>query len=206
MMAAVWKDKKPVHFLSTCHGLSMGETGRRVAADKEDIPCLKIAFEYNKYKDGVDQFDKSCLGQNYSLEMELVSRKWWVRVLLGLLDGAIHNAYVLYHEAHPEVSRFDFMVALQQQMVENTYDNLLANRKRSQSGEVTEASAENGHRLVRCKGVSNRCRVCYASDGKSGRKTGMKCGTCGVFLCPGQCDQTWHTSIEFESKRAKLSG
>ncbi|GAQ92975.1 hypothetical protein KFL_012320010, partial [Klebsormidium nitens] len=99
MLAAVWQDRQPVHFLSTCHGLSMGETTRRAGSVSEPIVCPEIAFEYNKYKDAVDQFDKSCLGLGYSIEMEIVSRKWWVRVILGLLDGAMHNAYVLYHEA-----------------------------------------------------------------------------------------------------------
>ncbi|GAQ91128.1 hypothetical protein KFL_007310050 [Klebsormidium nitens] len=171
MVAVAWQDKKPVFFLSTCHGLSMGETGRRVAGTREEVPCPEIAFEYNKYKDAVDQFDKSCLGQNYSLEMEVVSRKWWVRVILGLLDGAMHNAYVLYHEAHPEVSRFDFMVTLQQQLVENTFDNLPGANKRGRSGGATTTTgSEEGHFLHRVKGASNRCRVCYAREGKSGTK------------------------------------
>lgn len=168
LLAAVWKDRQPVHFLSTCHGLTMGETGRRSGSKSEMFACPEVAFEYNKYKDAVDQFDKSCLGQNYSIEMGIVSRKWWVRVILGLLDGAMHNAYVIYHEAHPEVSRFDFYVALQQQLVENTFDNNPASRsKRARSTSGTEGSSR-AHYLERMKGKSNRCKVCYSHQGRGG--------------------------------------
>ncbi|GAQ88445.1 transposase [Klebsormidium nitens] len=210
MVAVAWQDKKPVFFLSTCHGLSLGETGRRVAGTREEVTCPEIAYEYNKFKDGVDQFDKSCLMVGYGGEMELVSRKWWVRVMFGLLDGAMHNAYVLYHEAHPEVSRWDFLLALQQQLVENTYDNLPGARKRGRSegaGTATTGSDDrDGHTLERVKGASNRCRVCYAMDGKAGRKVNMKCGACGVFLCPGACDRDWHTLPEFAGTRKNLRG
>jgi hypothetical protein len=204
MVACAWNDRKLVHFLSTCHGLIVGETTRRSGAESDQVPCPEVVYGYNKYKDGVDQFDKSCLGQNYSLEIELVSRKWWIRVILGLLDGAMHNAYVLYHEAHPEVSRFDFYVALQQQLVENTLDNNPAARSKKRARSDTEGSGQE-HFLEKMKGKSNRCRVCYVSLGRSsGTKVNMKCVQCNVWLCPGRCDHEWHNSEEFAQKRARL--
>lgn len=60
--------------------------------------------------------------------MEVVSRKRWIRVWLGLLDSAMVNAHILFREAYPNVSRFDFMVTLQTQLVENTQDNLPTSR------------------------------------------------------------------------------
>jgi hypothetical protein len=62
--------------------------------------------------------------------MEVVSRKWWIRVFLGLLDSAFTNAHILFREVpeNASVSRFDFMIALQEQLVENTQDNLPRSR------------------------------------------------------------------------------
>jgi hypothetical protein len=62
MVALAWKDRQPVYFVSTSHSLVMGEAGRRLGAAYDQIPCPEVAYVYNKYKDGVDQFDKSCLG------------------------------------------------------------------------------------------------------------------------------------------------
>jgi hypothetical protein len=80
MVAFCWMDKQPVLFVTTSHSLEMGEAGRRSGSVVDHVPCPEAAYVYNKYKDGVDQFDKSCLGQNYSTEMEMVSRKWWQRL------------------------------------------------------------------------------------------------------------------------------
>jgi hypothetical protein len=123
MLAVVWKDREPVFFLSTMHGLTEGETGRRLGAERAQVTCPEIAFEYNKYKDGVDQFDKACLGQNYSLELELVSHKWWLRGFIGLIESALQNAYILFKTENPEVARYEFMLTLQEQLVENTQDH-----------------------------------------------------------------------------------
>jgi hypothetical protein len=106
----------------------MGTTGRRSGSAYDQVPCPEAAYVYNQYKDGIDQFDKACLGHSYSVEMEVVSRKWWIRVWLGLLDSAFVNAHILFKEAHANVSRFDFMVTLQTQLVENTQDNMRTSR------------------------------------------------------------------------------
>jgi hypothetical protein len=89
LLACAWMDKKPVHFLSNIHGVDMGEAYRKSGKEDDVVPAPEVAIEYNKYKDGVDQNDKYCLRRMYSLEMEMVCRKWWLKGYLGLLDAAI---------------------------------------------------------------------------------------------------------------------
>ncbi|GAQ90847.1 hypothetical protein KFL_006920015 [Klebsormidium nitens] len=199
MVAFAWKDRQPVFFVSTSHCLLMGETDRRLGAAVDQIPCPEAAYVYNKYKDGVDQFDKACLSQHYSAEMEVVSRKWWIRVFLGLLDSAFSNAYILFKEEHPEVSRFEFMLTLQQQLVENTQDNRLSGR-----GSGGGASNSSQHFCEKTEGNKRRrCRLCALKNmgvEKEGSRTRYYCYACNVPLCFGDCFKEWHNTERLEGR------
>ena len=80
---------------------------------------------YNDHKDAVDQYDKHCLRKNYSVELEMVSRKWWQRLYWGLWDGALANAYIMAwdvgaigrHENATFRDRYDFMCQLSKDMI-----------------------------------------------------------------------------------------
>lgn len=203
MIALAWQDRQPVHFVSTSHCLAMGETGRRSGAECDQVPCPEVSYMYNKYKDGVDQFDKACLGQNYSVELEVVSRKWWIRVFLGLLDSAFSNAHILFREEHPDVSRFDFMVTLQEQLVTNTFDNLP--RYRSKGASVATTSGSDQHFCEKSEGnCRRRCKMCTLKtrgvDGAKGSKTRYYCFTCDVPLCLDECFREWHQTERLEGR------
>jgi hypothetical protein len=159
MVAFCWMDKQPVFFVTTSHSLVMGETGRRSGSVVDRVPCPEAAYVYNKYKDGVDQFDKSCLGQNYSLEMEMVSRKWWHKLFWGLLDSAVSNAYILFRIEHPEVSRFDFYVILQDQLVTNTMDMAVLARSTSTKGGGSVDLSKHSQTLIP-NNKRRRCAMC----------------------------------------------
>lgn len=52
-----------------------------------------MTAEYNKYKDAIDQYDKSCLSRlGGSLQQEMQGQKWWMDLFWGLVDGAVTNA------------------------------------------------------------------------------------------------------------------
>lgn len=53
----------------------------------------------------------------------MVCRKWWLKGYLELLDAAIQNAFILFSQAHPAVSRYAFETTLQEQLINNTLDN-----------------------------------------------------------------------------------
>lgn len=165
MVAVAWKDREPVFFLSTMHGLTEGETGRRQGAERAQVTCPEVAFEYNKYKDGVDQFDKACLGQNYSLELELVSHKWWLRGFIGLIDSALQNAYILFKTENPEVARYEYMLTLQEQLVENTQDNMTASRSARKLIPKSTASCRLSDCLAFCIGPSVACLAFFGARG-----------------------------------------
>lgn len=61
------------------------------------VRCPEVAEHYNLYKDAVDQFDKHCLRDNYSIEKKQVSRRWWLKLYWGLFDSVLVNSYILWY-------------------------------------------------------------------------------------------------------------
>jgi hypothetical protein len=204
MVAFCWMDKQPVLFVTTSHSLDMGVTGRRSGAVVEEIPCPEAAYVYNKNKDGVDQFDKACLLKGYSAEMEIVSRKWWHRLFWGLLDSAVSNAHILFRVAHPDVSRFDFYVTLQEQLVANTMDIVLS-RSMSRGGEPASLPAHFPALIP--DGKRRRCAMCTLKkrgldieDQKEVCHSRYWCPDCQKGFCPDECFREWHTTERLEGR------
>ena len=80
--------KKPVYLVFSMHDQPvMSDNG------KPEI----ITF-YNATKGGVDTFDQTCCFQSYNR----VTKRWPLTVFFGMLNAAVVNAYVLYHEHKPQ--------------------------------------------------------------------------------------------------------
>lgn len=206
MVAVAWVDKRPVLFLSTMHGVGLEEVARRNGAEVDMVACPELAREYNKYKDAVDQYDKLCLKTCYSLEVEMIARKWWHRLYWGLFDGAIQNAWILYDiiQEGGGLDHFSFQMLLQEQLVFNPYVQAKKTPRM-----VTVAPQRAGNRLdlsLRHFSVhaakKSYCVVCVARAAtgvgdKRGSQTRYTCTACtGVPLCIGACFIDFHTLPE----------
>eukprot|EP00898_Chlorokybus_atmophyticus_P006863 jgi/Chlat1/7178/Chrsp57S06834 len=116
LIAVCWKDKKPVFFLSTCHGESHGNVSRMQSDGREaDVPAPDYAVVYNLHKDAVDQYDKYCLKTNYSIQNSpFLSNGGTVLVA---------NMWVCFAHANPTYTCMEFVLELQEQLVHNTLDS-----------------------------------------------------------------------------------
>lgn len=204
--AVAWVDKKPVHFMSSEFGVDVKAVVRRTGSEREEVPCPELAREYNLYKDAVDQFDKLCLKDCYSVEQEVVNRKWWHRLYWGLFDGSLQNAWILYDlawEHKPPLNHYRFLMSIQKALVFNGLERERSSRAVAvpQKKAVSRLDLSLGHFLVKGD-KKNHCVVCTArragpsSDGR-GAQTIMRCSVCtNVPLCIGQCFIDFHTLVD----------
>jgi hypothetical protein len=89
-----WIDGNPVHFLTSADGMTTNEVTRRIGRSekKGNAPiCIKI---YNKGMQAVDRHDQ--LRHTFSLSSRHGFKKYYVKIILGLMDMALVNAYIHY--------------------------------------------------------------------------------------------------------------
>ncbi len=105
MIAVGWLDNKAVHFISTADKTVMTSVKRRVGNKKEDAPAPELVLNYNKYMGGVDRHDR--LRSTFSLGKRHKFKKYYVKLLLFLMDIAFTNARIHYQLANQKKSDKD---------------------------------------------------------------------------------------------------
>ena len=94
LLFLVWKDRKPVSFLSSLHNADLGEVMERNCRDAEGnhaklaVNCPQIVHDYNAYMMGVDKNDQVC-----RIRKDQKQLKWYLRLTIKLLIIAVYNAY-----------------------------------------------------------------------------------------------------------------
>ncbi|MCO5593609.1 hypothetical protein L7F22_047624 [Adiantum nelumboides] len=124
VIACSWIDKKEIFFASNCFGMHKGEVTRMVADGKKMLVlCPDLAIEYNECKAGCDVFDSMVLGHGYGLQTTMHGWKWWHALFWGLMDSVFTNAWIIWKDLYGSVdtSRFDFMLHLHDQLVNNAF-------------------------------------------------------------------------------------
>lgn len=100
MKAISWWDSRPVHFLCTGGSAELDRVGRRNrAGEKEEIPCPRVEKDYHELMGGVDVHDQLRL-QRYSIQRAIRFRKYYKSLVLGLIDIAIVNGYIVHKTYH----------------------------------------------------------------------------------------------------------
>ncbi|GMF56109.1 unnamed protein product [Phytophthora fragariaefolia] len=98
MTAISWWDTRPVHFLCTGGSLETDRVTRHDGPNQVDIPCPRVIKDYHAFMGGVDVHDQLRL-QRYSIQRALRFRKYYKSLVLGLIDMAIVNGYIM-HKAY----------------------------------------------------------------------------------------------------------
>ena len=140
ILAQVWIDSKPVHFLSTIHAPEhdaavpaaerivkrKGKRGDRDGLDVASPPCIRA---YNEHMGGVDFADRIIKYYNCVRR----SSKWNRRVVFHLLELAIHNAYVIesYFKDH-RGGASNRLLRFHQEFREELADQLIGNYRGGQ--------------------------------------------------------------------------
>ncbi|KAG3101183.1 hypothetical protein PI124_g11156 [Phytophthora idaei] len=99
MSSISWWDSRPVHFLCTGGSLEIDRVGRQDGAEKAEVPCPRVVKDYHAYMGGVDVHDQLRL-QRYSLQRALRFKKYYKSLVLGLIDLAIVNGYIVHKAYH----------------------------------------------------------------------------------------------------------
>lgn len=133
ILAQMWIDSKPVHFLSTIHAPEhdaavlaadrsvkrKGKRGERRGIDVAAPPCIR---DYNRNMGGVDFADRIIKYYNCARR----SRRWNRRIVFHLLELSIHNAYVLESFFREHRSANDHLLRKHQDFREELANQLVA--------------------------------------------------------------------------------
>lgn len=178
-----WIDKKPVHFLSNFHDPHISETCKRKQKNgsKIDVPCPKLANDYNKNMGFVDKMDM--LKSLYEISRK--AKKWWHRIFWYFVDITIVNSYIIYRKIHnADMNLKKFRLEVVQGLIGVTKAKKLGRKflqpiKRSKLNS-TIRTKENGHMPIYQK---QRRRCAYCSTNMRVKRSQFSCKTCNVGLC-----------------------
>jgi len=125
MVAVGWLDNKAVNFISTSDTTAISSVMRRVGSEKKEVPAPAVVCNYNKYMGGVDRHDK--LRSTFSLGKRHKFRKYYVKLVLFLVDVALTNAWIYYKMANENVGekygdRADFYINLAKELLRDDID------------------------------------------------------------------------------------
>jgi hypothetical protein len=141
MMAMGWVDNKVVHFVSTLDTTDIVAVQRKVGNGKVDVIAPLAVANYNKYMGGVDCHE--WLHSSFSLCKAHHFKKYYVKLMLFLLDIGLTNAWIFYKKCNEKLcskegSRANFFQAVAEEMVNvNAKWNVYASRRDSLGAEET---------------------------------------------------------------------
>jgi hypothetical protein len=132
-----WIDGNPVHFLTTADGTVANEVTRRIGRQERKVQAPICIKRYNKGMQAVDRHDQ--LRQTFSLASRHGFKKYYVKIILGLVDMALVNAYIHYKLVNKKVckkdtARYDFMESLANALITTDWENF-ANSERGISND-----------------------------------------------------------------------
>ncbi|KAJ0393825.1 hypothetical protein ATCC90586_008648 [Pythium insidiosum] len=123
-------DNKPAYFLES--DVSTRKTSiRRKEKDGSvvDVECPVFIANYNTYMNGADALDPLRL-QRYSIQRSMRMKKYYQSFVLGLLDMAIVNAYIVHKQyckgtSSKALPHAQFKLVLHEQLIRLTAEDLL---------------------------------------------------------------------------------
>jgi hypothetical protein len=111
LVAVGWLDNKAVNFISTADTTNISSIERRIGNNKVTVRAPEVVVNYNKYMGGVDKHDK--LRSTFALGKHHKFKKYYVKLMLFLVDIALTNSWIYYKMVNPDStggseSRADF--------------------------------------------------------------------------------------------------
>ncbi|MGH7974639.1 MAG: hypothetical protein ACREBR_03870 [bacterium] len=100
MVAFGWVDGIPVHMVSTADSSDMGFVTRRIGGEQKQVPAPVVVKRYNNAMQSVDRHDQ--LRGGVSLCSRHGFKKYYVKLMLALIDIALTNANIHYNLRNPE--------------------------------------------------------------------------------------------------------
>jgi len=210
LIACCWRDRNIVAFCSSAFGCKKTTTPR--VTDKangyrrKELWCPELCRMYLAYMGGCDIFDQLRLSRNYSMEIYMVSNTWWIKVMWGLFDMALTNAWIIYRHYHKGVHRIQFALMLHKSFLEEWYNlpgNEQVQRTRSKTAQRQKRDVDVALHCPEVRTQKARCIACKLVDPnlKRALDTTKYCDCCNVPLCikkDSKCWRTWHLKLVSE--------
>lgn len=169
--ATAWRDRKTVFLASsTPHPRARAHVQRW-----EPVSAPGVVKDYCEHMAGVDRADR--LSHAYMPGSQ--TKRWWVALAWGIINIAVHNAYVIYclqsiADGDKPVSNMKFRMLLALQLI----DKYMQSKRATQA---PAAAAGPGHRLK----LAIDDKDCYLKRNHSSRKqTKYWCEPCQKHVCP----------------------
>jgi len=100
IIAICWLANHVVSFKSTSDCTTIDTVQCQVGNEKQDIPAPIIVSNYNKYMSGVGRHDR--LQSTFSLGEAHRFKKYYIKLLLLIIDVAWTNTWIYYSMVNPE--------------------------------------------------------------------------------------------------------
>lgn len=152
VLAAVWFDKRFIHFLSTLHCAESATPTlvdrRNPDGSKTAVSCPPLLPDYQQYMRGVDRGDQLIGFYNIGRR----SKKWWKRIFAYIVECSLLNTYILERHVKPlghqlrEHKKRDFMrfrTEVAEELIGTFRSRKRAGRRRS--SEMDRLKVELGH-------------------------------------------------------------
>ncbi len=125
LIAVGWLDNKAVNFVSTADMTDMVFVERKVKNEKIKIPAPEVVKNYNLCMGGVDKHDK--LRSTFALGKHHKFKKYYVKLMLFLMDIAMTNSWIYYKLVNPSKcrkneSRADYFLSIAEHLVRPGFD------------------------------------------------------------------------------------
>ena len=209
LTACIWRDRRDVLMLTTMHKQSVTTVLKRPKGErnKQPLPCPTCIADYNQHMGGVDLMDQQL--SYYSLTQRR-SLKWWKKLFWCLIDIAVINSWIIFRANNPQSSidtQRRYRIELCRQLIQPLLDlkaspecppSLLVQHGRRP---IAVSKRLTGKHFAYKSDHRERCVVCYKKKTAHGKrkdtKTSSFCPKCDVFLCIGQCFETYHTHSKY---------
>ena len=194
LICCTWKDKKPVHLLSTIpEGLEIGQVERRLRSEgrwqTKNFTQPKLIKLYNSNMGGVDLGDQRIATCSRLMKGNI----WYYKIFFHMLEVAVLNAHIMYQGAgHRGVSLGDFKELFVEQLIGgNSFrrDTLSPNVPEH----VPDVRFNREHFHYPVKTATHRnCKVHIQRV-----ETVYECGIFQVRMCPAPCFERYHTLQQY---------
>ncbi|XP_065057630.1 piggyBac transposable element-derived protein 4-like [Rhopilema esculentum] len=225
LTALMWKDSKPVYFLSSIHDATLGKPVTRNLKkngkyEKVQIACPILVSDYNTNMAGVDKSDQQSV-----VKKDKKQKTYYMRIFISFFMKCINNSYIIEGHVKPHVvqgkAKRD-LLSFKEELAIQLVGNVRAKgkgRKRKRTEEDKRLQNVGAHLPKKGQGKDHRCLVCKRkrqnwikqnpdADPKncpfSLSKTTFCCAGCEpqdtVYLCitkENNCFINYHTKVQF---------
>ena len=197
-----WNDGCGVHMLSTADGTKITTVRRQIGSIPTDVDAPIVVRRYNKGMQGVDRHDQ--LRNLFALSQRHQFQKYYMTLIMALIDFALVNATIHYHMVHPHLKssnehRAIFMETLCSSMRSTNWRKLQEEHYRSQIS--CDEDVTNRHPNI---SIPSSVRRMLGLDKLNSNGTSVQEEVISRHVSSPTCNPRWSDDLDVLSKTMKI--